>query len=623
MKAYQLKIIRKRTKPPVWRRCIIPSGITFSQLALVLEQVMEEAPAEDYEFEFFQAGIHLREWGEDRPAVRKWNYDYLCASDFFIDSLLDGEEWFTFRTGSGGEYRAETEKSLPQEKPFPFLIKQSGKPEWENMEAANNCLQERFTVTYGDPDYSSFEQLRLSAENGSCGLNGALEPKSRMERSRRSPQSLMKEMVEKFRDILDLYAEKEQERNRTEKSRMLTIREFLSDWSMEELRELAEDLAVSNAGAMEKEELAGAVRDEILRPEVMEKRMLLLTDGEMEAFEHAMEKREGYYPEPEELNDLERLYELLYVFLYEDGYAEVPQEVAQAYQNINTPEFQRERKEVSWTYRCLLFVELLYGAAPERIVRRLLKDCLGYPVSPERFSELLAKIPDALNPCVRKNGELIDKAILENGVYEMLKNVQGEKPFYLPSPEEILDYTENGYPAADPFYHSLKSFLITAARLKEEQAEELLPVIWGYIKMGAQVSDIEDVLEEEGIVLSSVTQMPFVALLADVNNHTRMLVHRGRTPMELADRMTEWADGKLPTIVPMSTVAADMLKESEKELTEMGFGVDLDSNADEIPAMVMPQGVSGKMVPGSRKVYPNDPCPCGSGKKYKKCCGKK
>jgi uncharacterized protein YchJ len=23
-----------------------------------------------------------------------------------------------------------------------------------------------------------------------------------------------------------------------------------------------------------------------------------------------------------------------------------------------------------------------------------------------------------------------------------------------------------------------------------------------------------------------------------------------------------------------------------------------------------------------KKIYPNDPCPCGSGKKYKKCCGK-
>ncbi len=25
----------------------------------------------------------------------------------------------------------------------------------------------------------------------------------------------------------------------------------------------------------------------------------------------------------------------------------------------------------------------------------------------------------------------------------------------------------------------------------------------------------------------------------------------------------------------------------------------------------------------AEKVYPNDPCPCGSGKKYKKCCGRK
>jgi preprotein translocase subunit SecA len=26
---------------------------------------------------------------------------------------------------------------------------------------------------------------------------------------------------------------------------------------------------------------------------------------------------------------------------------------------------------------------------------------------------------------------------------------------------------------------------------------------------------------------------------------------------------------------------------------------------------------------GNAKVYPNDPCPCGSGKKYKQCCGRK
>ncbi|MDR0369519.1 MAG: SEC-C domain-containing protein [Candidatus Peribacteria bacterium] len=26
-------------------------------------------------------------------------------------------------------------------------------------------------------------------------------------------------------------------------------------------------------------------------------------------------------------------------------------------------------------------------------------------------------------------------------------------------------------------------------------------------------------------------------------------------------------------------------------------------------------------MPQHKKVRPNDPCPCGSGKKYKKCCG--
>lgn len=31
---------------------------------------------------------------------------------------------------------------------------------------------------------------------------------------------------------------------------------------------------------------------------------------------------------------------------------------------------------------------------------------------------------------------------------------------------------------------------------------------------------------------------------------------------------------------------------------------------------------SSRTIHVEKKVYPNDPCPCGSGKKYKKCCGK-
>ena len=34
------------------------------------------------------------------------------------------------------------------------------------------------------------------------------------------------------------------------------------------------------------------------------------------------------------------------------------------------------------------------------------------------------------------------------------------------------------------------------------------------------------------------------------------------------------------------------------------------------------QKISGTVKREGAKVYPNDPCPCGSGKKYKKCCGR-
>ena len=32
---------------------------------------------------------------------------------------------------------------------------------------------------------------------------------------------------------------------------------------------------------------------------------------------------------------------------------------------------------------------------------------------------------------------------------------------------------------------------------------------------------------------------------------------------------------------------------------------------------------SATRVRSGKQIYPNDPCPCGSGKKYKHCCGRK
>ena len=45
----QIKAIRKGTKPPIWRRAYVPMGITFAQLAYIMEILLELPVTAAYE----------------------------------------------------------------------------------------------------------------------------------------------------------------------------------------------------------------------------------------------------------------------------------------------------------------------------------------------------------------------------------------------------------------------------------------------------------------------------------------------------------------------------------------------------------------------------------------------
>ena len=122
----------------------------------------------------------------------------------------------------------------------------------------------------------------------------------------------------------------------------------------------------------------------------------------------------------------------------------------------------------------------------------------------------------------------------------------------------------------------------------------------------------------------------FAKVLAETNNHTRMFELRGHMPVEMFSMQSGrnflnygFERGEMPSIVPMSSMAADMLEQGREQIEQMGFQVNTESNAAEIPFLQFPNGINGTPQKGTRKIYPNDPCPCGSGKKYKKCCGRK
>ena len=619
MRAYQIKIILKNSKPPVWRRCLIPAGITFSQLALILEDVVESERCAGYEYEFYQAGVRVREWKEGERQAATYYYDFQCASDTFIDSLADKEAWFTFRPGDGRQYRAEIEKRLSETISHPVIIKEkTGLQEcgWRDTEAVNWELEQRYPIRYGEPDYRTFEELREDVEHSDRGLTGACCPKDKTDRNNPSGKTVMRA----FADIIMQRHINEQE----EKSRHPSIKEFLLEETKETLQEMAKDLHLTRYKSLDKNSLAEKISDEILKTEVMAKRMLLLSDAEIREFEKAVAKENGYYPDRKEMENLEKLYNLTYVMLYSDDYAEVPREAAEIYRTINTPAYQEERRGTYWLYHCLMMVDLLYACAPAAIVCRMMKKCLGRKVERAELESLWANIPDELNPCILLDDKVIVKEALKDNVYLRIEASQGDKKFYIPSSDEIVEYTENGYPVSDPYYSRLKTFFIEELDMDLDKSEEYMPAIWNRVSMGNSLADIMEMLGGQGIVFPSEKAMrKFVSLMTDVNNHTRMLSNRGWTPNEMLRQMPAAPDGRKPAIVPMSSEAARLLGEAADELKERGFDVDLDYNADEITTMSMPDGISGRTVVGKKKIYPNDPCPCGSGKKYKKCCGRK
>ena len=67
--------------------------------------------------------------------------------------------------------------------------------------------------------------------------------------------------------------------------------------------------------------------------------------------------------------------------------------------------------------------------------------------------------------------------------------------------------------------------------------------------------------------------------------------------------------------IQRAKVYMETFRESDDENDDFDYEPDYD-------ASIIPMFGNEPIVNSSPKIGRNDPCPCGSGKKYKKCCGK-
>lgn len=584
MEFYQLKIIRKGTKPPVWRRCFVPSNITFAQMAVVLEEILEYSFTDRYEFEFYQEKVQVREYRENEPQVTSGQYDFANASDTFVNDLLDKMTWFTFRVKADEqklpEYRAEVEKKIPAvsedgEALCPVIVKEKTGAEeafWSDTEKKNKRLAELFIPEAGEPDHRSSKEIQEDFCQGKTTLIFSENAVSKTENNKKCVNSLIKDMAETVTKAVM------KEMKKTAGSRKPKVAEYLQAYEQEDLVFLAEDLGLSGAEEQDKQELAGRIAGELLKPEVMEKEFLRLNEWEFQAFEKAM-KKGLFYVEENEWADLEWASDLGYLAVYDDGYAEVPAEVSDVFGKIFTPEFRALQEKRSWLSACLVMVEYLYGTAPARVVYRMYRRRRECRVSFEEFMELFQSVPEEENLCVLDGNRISLQALLEEEeIYRMLLEYQGEREFYIPSEEEIVDCTYNGYPSQLPVYRKIRQLLEQELGMSEELAEAYLCEIYRVYYTGGLMSEAMEQLNKNGVIFETKDQAREMAeLLMEAYSKTRKVQLCGHAPEE------EESGPRLPGVFQN-----DMSGREEK----------------------------------SKKIYPNDPCPCGSGKKYKKCCGR-
>lgn len=639
---------------------MIPAGITFAQLSILLNDIMRLEIRSPYMFEFYQRRIRLWEGNTNTPFQHSWQYDWTDASETYINEYMEQEEWFSYSIADDASYRVTIEKVLDISANSPSVIKYKGICPGEtaeyDLEEMNSHLQETYAVTYKNVECKKQEAWYELYAHGEKGLPAKLNPKNDPKKIKKSADSRMREFSETIREYLftekkdSLQKEKDSLQREIDKlqreldalrkeaainsdtstrekkdipCRNIQLKEFLSYYSKEDLMQYAKDLNLRRLASLNKKELAEKIANEILSPSVMKKRLSLLDDFQIELFESLIEKDILVGTDVLNMIELQILVDLDYVVIYQNDTVEVPIDVKEAYCRINTADFQKQRNQIVWLRKCLDVLVNLYGIAPISVLWKLYRRNKEVKTTYEELLKIFNRIPEEDNLCAVIGDRVIYKVLLRNNLYLEIEKSQGDKEFYIPTKEEIEDYAKHGYFTENDSYKRMKLFLEMDMKLDADYVDEILHNFFKMLGLNGDFHDVMDYINEEGIVFSNdKSAKNFFELVMEVNNNTRMLPNRGHTPLEIAATSKERMD-KMPTVVPMSTNAANLLKESEKELARMGITIDLGSNAAEMVTTTLPNGINGQMTSTSKKVYPNDSCPCGSGKKYKKCCGRK
>ncbi|QHW31910.1 hypothetical protein GZH47_14515 [Paenibacillus rhizovicinus] len=268
---------------------------------------------------------------------------------------------------------------------------------------------------------------------------------------------------------------------------------------------------------------------------------------------------------------------LVFSFLEQDEmFFVMPEEVKAAYKKLDQKSFQAERGASQLVLRYTEAAANLYGICPVNKLIDIINDQNGIGLTEEQFNQIRLSVSDKVLTWDVQRGFLFSDSLDGESLddYEaFLKSVK-DKPYYIPAKEELLRYADIDYFEKTPQLEALKNYIVQQLGKVERMADAIVDDIQLSCSMEEPMSVIMEEFEHRKISLNKKQLKEIVPLIINVHNTTRMWSNRGYTPDELSPRPSQGGNGSNLIMLPVT----------------------------------------------SSKVGRNDPCPCGSGKKHKKCC---
>lgn len=227
-----------------------------------------------------------------------------------------------------------------------------------------------------------------------------------------------------------------------------------------------------------------------------------------------------------------------------------------------------------------------------------------------------------VNPFER---EIIDVELFRTGadLYALTKRNQQGKPYYIPPKQELLCYADPYYLESTPEMEKLIEFCTKKLKMCEQDMAILFLEINEKIRYldPAPNAWLPD-WDRSGLSFATEKQMEtFIQLYQDTFNNGRMQCNRGFTPRELHAMCPP--EDRVPKSLTLGPNIRKSLADGTMNTAEMRaqiFSMNLPSEKLRLDMLRQIAEIEAESHP--QKVSRNAPCPCGSGRKYKNCCGK-